>query len=368
MKRILIRLLAVCLCAAVLAGCGGAGRWKEQYNLGIRYLSEQNYEEAILAFTEAINIDPNQAELYIRRAGAYVYSGETADNLAAALADYEAARELDSADPDLWLGLADVYIRQGELIKALETLEQGLEATGGNEEIQAKIDEIKSGSVTDSQGRLRGRAGFDEAGEVIWFHAVRYDEENRESLVTHYDASGQELGQVKLRYDDQGREVQGYSYTGTTGDLIRVEYTYNQDGNWDRVSSFPLNGSLATVEAYTYDEAGQMVRTDQYTQDGQRMGSQVYGWDEETGFNSFIENYGADGTLDNRVDYKRDAQGRPVRAECTGPNGELISIVITEYRGDVAIAPVTTRRAMCSTRWSSKARNEKGGGTDRSGV
>lgn len=106
-----------------MTACGGAGRWKEQYDLGMRYLSEENYEEAILAFTEAINIDPNRAELYISRAGAYVYSGETADNLAAALADYEAAKELDSADPDLWLGLADVYIRQGELIKALETLE-----------------------------------------------------------------------------------------------------------------------------------------------------------------------------------------------------------------------------------------------------
>lgn len=332
------RILCLFIIFIFLTACGGTGRWKEQYDLGIRYLSEQNYEEAILAFTEAINIDPNRAELYIGRAGAFVFSGETAENLMAALADYETARELDSVDPDLWLGLADVYIRQGDLLKALETLEEGLEATGGNEDVQAKIDEIKSGSVTDSQGRLRGRAGFDETGAVEWFHAVRYDEENRESLVTHYDASGQELGQVELRYDDQGREMQGYSYTGTTGDLIRVEYTYNQDGNWDRVSSSPLNGSLATVEEYSYDEAGQVVRTDQYTQDGQRMGSQVYGWDEETGYNSFIENYGADGTLDNRVDYERDAQGRPVRAECTGPNGELISIVITEYRGDVAIS------------------------------
>lgn len=338
MKRILIRLLAVCLCAALLAGCGGAGRWKEQYDLGMRYLSEENYQEAILAFTEAIGVDPNQAELYIRRAGAYVYSGETADNLAAALADYEAAKELDSADPDLWLGLADVYIRQGELIKALETLEQGLEATGGNEEIQAKIDEIKSGSVTDSQGRLRGRAGFDEAGEVIWFHAVRYDEENREISVVHYSADSTEQGRVDLQYNEQGQMVQGYSYVGTTGSLIRVEYTYNEDGNWARKASFPLDGSLATVEENTYDENGRLIRTDQYTQDGQPMGAQVFGWDEETGYSTFVENYLAGGTLENRLDYTRDTQGRTVRTEVTGPDGELISFVITEYRGDVSFS------------------------------
>lgn len=32
--------------------------WQEQYDLGVRYLSEGNYEEAILAFTAAIEIDP----------------------------------------------------------------------------------------------------------------------------------------------------------------------------------------------------------------------------------------------------------------------------------------------------------------------
>lgn len=259
MKQNLIRLLAVCLCAVLLVACGGAANWKEQYDLGMRYLSKENYQEAILAFTEAIGVDPNQAELYIRRAGAYVYSGETADNLAAALADYEAAKELDSADANLWLGLADLYIRQGEMIKALETLEEGLEATGGNEEVQAKIDEIKSGNVTDSQGRLRGHVGFDEAGQVAWFHAVRYNGEMQESAIIHYDENGNEQGRVDLQYNEQGQVVQGYSYVGTTGSLIRVEYTYNEDGSWARKESFPLDGSLATVEENTYDADGNVL-------------------------------------------------------------------------------------------------------------
>ena len=192
--------------------------------------------------------------------------------------------------------------------------------------------------MTDSQGRLRGRAGFDEAGEVIWFHAVRYDEENREISVVHYSADGTEQGRVDLQYNEQGQMMQGYSYVGTTGSLIRVEYTYNEDGNWARKASFPLDGSLATVEENTYDENGRLIRTDQYTQDGQPMGTQVFGWDEETGYSTFAENYSADGTLENRLDYTRDTQGRTVRTEVTGPDGELISFVITEYRGDVSFS------------------------------
>lgn len=46
--------------------------WQEQYDLGIRYLSEGNYEEAIIAFTAAIEIDPKRAEAYVGRGNAYI--------------------------------------------------------------------------------------------------------------------------------------------------------------------------------------------------------------------------------------------------------------------------------------------------------
>lgn len=338
MKQNLIRLLAVCLCAVLLVACGGAANWIEQYDLGMRYLSEENYQEAILAFTEAIGVDPNRAELYIRRAGAYVYSGETADNLAAALADYEAAKELDSADANLWLGLADLYIRQGEMIKALETLEEGLEATGGNEEVQAKIDEIKSGNVTDSQGRLRGHVGFDEAGQVAWFHAVRYNGEMQESAIIRYDENGNEQDRVEVLYDGQGRKVQNYSYNMDDGSLIRMEYTYDEAGNWARESMFPLNGGQALTWVNSFDEAGNKVRSEQYSEEGTLMNTQVFGWNEETGWLDFEETYSAQGDLQMHTDYIRDAQGRAVRTEVTGPDGELISFVITEYRGDISFS------------------------------
>ena len=114
-SRLLSPVLALALIVSLLTGCGsgtGGSTWQDQYDLGMRYLSEGNYEEAIIAFTAAIELDPKRPEAFIGRGDAYVLSGETEDNLSAALADYQAALDLDETLVQAWLGLADVYIRQ----------------------------------------------------------------------------------------------------------------------------------------------------------------------------------------------------------------------------------------------------------------
>ena len=61
----------------ILTACGNkAPTWQEQYDLGVRYLTEGNYQEAILAFTAAIEIDPMQTDTYEGLAKAYVAVGE----------------------------------------------------------------------------------------------------------------------------------------------------------------------------------------------------------------------------------------------------------------------------------------------------
>lgn len=152
MKRIpalftvLALVLGLCACTAAqpngqITGTSQGPTWQEQYDLGVRYLSEGNYQEAILAFTAAIEIDPKQAPAYIGRGDAYIGLGETEENLETAKADYEKAIELDKTSAEAYLGLADVYIRQGDYEKAREILEQGLEKTG-SEPIQTMLDGI----------------------------------------------------------------------------------------------------------------------------------------------------------------------------------------------------------------------------------
>lgn len=67
--------------ALILAACGAQtggnlSAWQEQYDLGMQYLTESNYQEAILAFTAAIEIDPKQADTYVYLTQSYLAAGD----------------------------------------------------------------------------------------------------------------------------------------------------------------------------------------------------------------------------------------------------------------------------------------------------
>ena len=58
--------------AMLLTACGPSGTWDEHYDLGIKYLSDGNYKEAIIEFETAIKIDDMKPKAYIGAADAYV--------------------------------------------------------------------------------------------------------------------------------------------------------------------------------------------------------------------------------------------------------------------------------------------------------
>ena len=73
---ILLLTLAACQKAPEVEPVDEALDWQTQYDLGVRYLSEGNYEEAILAFEAAIEIDPKNADAYRKLAEAYEQTGD----------------------------------------------------------------------------------------------------------------------------------------------------------------------------------------------------------------------------------------------------------------------------------------------------
>ena len=129
MKRMLLLCVIPALLLSMLCSCSKSQeeQWQEQYDLGVRYLSEGNYEEAIIAFAAAIEIDPNRAEAYVGRGDAYVASGENAENLNAALSDYEAALELDNTILSAWLSTGEIHVSLGNYEDAIEAYNRALE-------------------------------------------------------------------------------------------------------------------------------------------------------------------------------------------------------------------------------------------------
>lgn len=90
--------------ALLTVACKGGDKLQEKLDLGQKYLAEADYENALLAFEEAIEIDDKSVQAYI--------------------------------------GAADAYIGLGVPDEALEILQKGIEMTG-DPELEAKKQEIQ---------------------------------------------------------------------------------------------------------------------------------------------------------------------------------------------------------------------------------
>jgi tetratricopeptide (TPR) repeat protein len=115
--------------AIVFASFNRKGSIGDKMELGVRYLLEGDYEEAILAYTAAIEIDPRSVEAYMGRADAYV----KLEKYDEAIADYEQALEIDELNEEAYIKLAVCYKATDGFQKAIDVLLGGLDATGNSQ-------------------------------------------------------------------------------------------------------------------------------------------------------------------------------------------------------------------------------------------
>ena len=284
MKRFPVCFTALALILGLCACKSTAARWQEQYDLGMRYLSEGNYEEAILAFNAAIEIDPMQAEAYLNLANTYI-----------GMNDFDAAREV---------------------------LERGYELTQ-DETLKAKLEELDSGNIFDYWGNPRKRSGYDGAGKLLWYHIYEYDKKQTVS-VTIYDASGTQTGYWDgYRYNEEGKLLRSMSYTIDDGLVYAVvESKYDEEGLVTRADHFGLDGSSKGYQTFEYNDAGQQTVMYDYDAEGILRTELRYTYDANrcTGYTS----YDGDGTLMGRSEYVYDEQGRIVSDIMYGPDGEVL--------------------------------------------
>lgn len=106
-KKCYTIIIGLILVMFAVTGCGQdvSSQMKEQLALGQRYLEENDYEQAVVAFNKVIALDEKQIEAY--------------------------------------LGLADVYIAQEEFEQAQAVLTDGLNNCEDSRFIQEKIEEVE---------------------------------------------------------------------------------------------------------------------------------------------------------------------------------------------------------------------------------
>ena len=115
---VLVLLIAGTAAAVLAVGSNGTQSAADLISTAEKYLSEANYEQAIIEFDKAISIDP--------------------------------------MNPSAYIGKANAYISAGDIEKAIETLQEGYAKTG-NADIKAKLDELTASNVS-SDGTTVQRA------------------------------------------------------------------------------------------------------------------------------------------------------------------------------------------------------------------
>lgn len=125
-------LLAAALIVIIVLVCrqvARANEVKSDIELGNRYLSELDYEQAIVAYHMALDIDAKNTEANLGLAEAY----EAQQMYVYAEAVYQSMLENDDTQVEAYEKLAALYIRQNRQEEAKELLEQALSRTDSDE-------------------------------------------------------------------------------------------------------------------------------------------------------------------------------------------------------------------------------------------
>ena len=171
----LLGLLSACSAHSVDAEEQSAPTWQSRYDLGVRYLSDGRYEEAILAFTAAIEIDPKNAQAYEQRGDAYwelaqsAQGSEQTDAYRSAAEDYESAMQWGSETDELYRRAADAYYGAQDYEKAESYYEKLLEK---DEDVLARLIECSRALGTGKELAKRLQARYLETGEERYLQAL----------------------------------------------------------------------------------------------------------------------------------------------------------------------------------------------------
>ena len=136
-------------------------QYSDQLSLGEKYLSVENYDEAIKALKKAIEIDPNNPEPYLLLADAYIGKGDYANALAVLQQGYEI-----TADPDIKKKLSVVRVLS-------DTFEQSSDSVSSESSLQESSVQESSQPVS-SQPESSDESSVPDILATVYFRAPEY--------------------------------------------------------------------------------------------------------------------------------------------------------------------------------------------------
>lgn len=297
-----IWLKAMCLWLCVMlafTGCASKTEsYQDKYDLGVKYVSEGNYEEAIIALNAAIEIDPKQAAPYLELADIYIKKSDI-DNAKSTLYAYrdqvgeEVFLDSISGDEDLINGMGAVSEDRVDM-----GTDGGYKITYGN--ILGNTIRIEwyltSGPLCridyfDNMGHLTCREGYDTDGNCTVKSLFDSDENETEQwdYVSNTYIKNEYVNGLIVNYEF-------YDLSEGTQNT-KIEYEYGANGILTQKTRYDF-GNLSAV--YTCDSNGNDIRADVYCSSE----GQGYEIGELTGY--YIMTYDDNGTLLTKEEHEPD--------------------------------------------------------------
>jgi DNA-binding SARP family transcriptional activator len=223
---------------------------QELLNLGEKYLLEMNYEQAVVYFEQLIALEPRNPRGYTGLATAYVgleKYDKAIDTLKTGVKKisndtmflrdvagiYEDILDNDPNNPDAYIGLSQVYIALGREEKAISVLQQGIEATEGNSEIENILEELASAeSSSPESSSIPIHPSFVLPGMPVSFTSTRGQGDWQTDVIVNEDGSftGQyqdlEMGNIGEGFPNGS--LYENNFHGKFGDVQQIsEYEYS---------------------------------------------------------------------------------------------------------------------------------------------
>ncbi|MBD5460148.1 MAG: tetratricopeptide repeat protein [Lachnospiraceae bacterium] len=392
-KKVVLAAAAVILAAAaVLVGViisrgGGTSKLQEQLELGQKYLSEMNYEQAVVAFHQAIEIDPKSADAYFGLADAYAGLGEYEAALDVLRQGYEATGDESFAE----------RIVQMETLSGADGIGSGAVSDGGRESA-----DVTGGSTVSAE---EAEAAYEKVYNLICTWGSSFYSSDRGMLLTweekqaaygplaeameeylrlypegEYGYAYDVLSMLYLEMEDldaclrirqtayermeiTGSDPQGTEYTNAYGQSVsNAEYVYEYDDRgrlvhemhtstgWEEYLEYDAGGRIIMmksiyptdtgtrnmVHTWTYDSNGSVTIRTTYEGTDTRWAEQCT---ESNGRDYFVtkyDTYGRETVFESYYDGKLDYREETEYAE----NGERVSRVKTQYNPDGSVSSV----------------------------
>lgn len=228
------------------------------YYLGTCYLQMQRMKEAQDALKKAVELDKGNYWYRERLGEAYSMAGE--DELT--LATYEQMLKDFPKKDEIWYTLVNLYLRQGQFTKALESMDNIEQVFGKNENITAMRYEIllrqdkpeeAFKAINDfnaeySSPRILSLIGDHEMAEYKDSAALAHYKEAQEIQGSYYPAllGEAEVYRTRRNYDDYFATVNRFIDDGEVMPAVKVQY---MDMLMSHSEPFFLRSHLASIDS-----------------------------------------------------------------------------------------------------------------------